>query len=238
MSGQRPRTDTQGRAWAGSQRQIQIYVNRRVHALSEALRTAVPELSTNLPIRWVSPLREEGCIEYQDAAFLTKLGLQTHADALHDFWPRGGPVWDALAVVGDGAGAVIVEAKSHVPEIRSGGCQASPDSRKRIAAALAKTKEWLGVGADADWLGPLYQSANRLAHLCFLREIAEVPTWLVNIYFLNDPHSPTFRGEWDIALAQVKTELGLRDVAVPFTADVFLEASPQREEWAERGAAQ
>jgi hypothetical protein len=37
--------------------------------------------------------------EHWDAAFLNRLDLEAHADALKRFWPSGGPHWDALAVV-------------------------------------------------------------------------------------------------------------------------------------------
>jgi len=148
---------------------------------------------------------------------------------LRKFWPRGGPVWDALARVeygemNTGKGVLLVEAKSHPPEIYGSGCQASPKSRSKIEEALLLTKRWLGVKEDIDWTGPLYQSANRFAHLYFFREIANVPAWLVNTYFLNDPHSPTEYAEWQRVLKEVKTELGISGFEVPFMADIFLEA--------------
>ena len=62
-----------------------------------------------------------------------------------------------------------------------------------IQSSLARTKEWLGVSPDADWLGRLYQSGNRLAYLYFLREIGKVDAFLANVYFTGDPHSPTTR---------------------------------------------
>jgi len=55
----------------------------------------------------------------------------------------------------------------------------------------------MGVSPDADWLGRLYQSANRLAYLYFLREIGKIDAFLANVYFTGDPYSPTTRQEWD-----------------------------------------
>jgi len=229
-----------GRADHGSQLQIQIYVNRRPHELSERVLDALPSLaSLNPRLRWVSPLEKDDFAEYGDEAFLAAVGLQKLAGNLvGKFWPRRGPCWDALAVVEIGGepvrrGVVLVEAKSYREEMYSKGCQALPPSRQRIEAALEKTKRWLGVPKDVDWTGPLYQSANRLAHLYFFLE-AGVPAWLVNVYFLCDPHCPPpyppmSRGEWRVALVEDKTKLGLAGVAVPYTADLFLEGKDRSE---------
>lgn len=79
---------------------------------------------------------------------------------------------------------------------------------------------------DVDWTGRLYQSGNRLAHLHFFRDFITnpVPAWLVNIYFLNDLHSPTSKSDWYQFLPGVKAELGIIGCNVPHTAEVFLEA--------------
>ena len=98
-----------------------------------------------------------------------------------------------------------------------------------IKAALQQTKGWLSVAADADWTGPLYQSANRLAHLYFFCQVVNVPAWLVNVYFINDPHSPTTLENWHNALKQVKKELGITGIQVPNTAELFLEAKDRSE---------
>ncbi len=95
-------------------------------------------------------------------------------------------------------------------------------SIEKINLGIAAAKKWLHVGQQADWKGPLYQSANRLAHLYFFREILRIDAWLVNIYFTDDPHSRTSRTQWQGALADVKKSLGIG--VVPHCADVFLPA--------------
>ena len=125
-------------------------------------------------------------------------------------------------------GILLVEAKSYPGEIYGVGCKASPASRKKIEDALDRTKKWCGVPADTDWTGPLYQSANRLAHLYFFRKIAGVPAWLANINFLNDPHSPTDCEAWQKQLKKVKSELGISGKGIPYTVDIFLIADPNR----------
>ena len=230
MKNTNPRSDDLGRAYAGSQLQIQIYANRRAKELSQKIIQGLPSFASLDPcLHWTSPLEKDKFAEYQDSAFLKACGFEHLSSVLRKFWPRGGPVWDALARVeyGEeqtGRGVLLVEAKSHPPEIYGSGCQASPKSRRKIEEALLLTKRWLGVKEDIDWTGPLYQSANRLAHLYFFREVVNVPTWLLNIYFLNDPHSPTSHEEWKSALGRVKEELGLKRITVPYMAELFLKA--------------
>lgn len=121
-------------------------------------------------IQWVSPLAADNYSEYRDSEFLVRVGFDHLAPAFRKFWPRNGPCWDALARIE--GGCILIEAKSHVPEIYGGSCGASPASKQKIQAALDATKAWLGVSQDIDWMGHLYQSANRYAYLNFLREIS------------------------------------------------------------------
>ena len=141
---------------------------------------------------------------------------------LQEFWPQRGPCWDALARIE--GGCLLIEAKSHVPEIYSGGCGAtSAKSKEQIQAAFDAAKAWLGASPDVDWTGRLYQSANRYASLYFMREIARVQAFLVNVYFIDDPRTPTTREDWDAAIGSVSRELGLVG-EVPCSASVFLTA--------------
>jgi hypothetical protein len=218
------RTNITGRAYAGSQRQIQTYVNERTSELCHAVAVALqPSKLDESAIRWVSPLVADNYSEYRDEEFLEIIGAGHLAPKLPEFWPRGGPCWDALARL-DGGGCVLVEAKSHVPEVYGNGCGASGDSLSLIKSSLAGTKAWLGVSPDADWLGRLYQSANRLAYLYFLREIGKVDAFLANVYFTGDPHSPTTRQQWDEGIGAVSEQLGIASPA-PCSASVFLEAA-------------
>src|SRR5208283_614822 len=84
----------------------------------------------------------------------------------------------------------------HILEICGSGCGAKGASMQRILEALTETKISLGVPQEAQWAGTLYQSANRYAHLHFLRAIGGIEAYLVNVYFVNDPHSPTTVEEW------------------------------------------
>ena len=184
---------TPHRAHRGSQRQLQDYVNQKPEVLNAAILAVLPSRLTELgaSIRWVSPLAQADYQEYRDGEFLAAIGMPDAASQLAEFWPSMGPCWDALGVISDPGGrlkrgAILVEAKSHISEIYGNGCQAAGASLSKIDRALAETKEWLGVEGDSDWLGPLYQYANRIAHLYFMLKKHGRPAWLLNMYFLND----------------------------------------------------
>ncbi|SHJ12264.1 hypothetical protein SAMN02745216_01076 [Desulfatibacillum alkenivorans DSM 16219] len=223
------RTDRNGRAYAGSQRRIQTYVNFRRDALNRALLAAIPDFPADGKIVWASPLEKDNYAEYQDKAFLEALGFAHLWDRLQGFWPRRGPVWDALARIenqdsGRAEGVILVEAKSHVNEVYGNGCQASPKSGKLIDKALSEVKNFLGASPEADWTGQLYQSANRIAHLYFFREICRAPAWLVNVYFTGDPKSPTPAEAWAEHLPGMKNELGINGLAVEGLVELVLPA--------------
>jgi hypothetical protein len=135
------RTDMTGRAYAGSQRQIQTYINERTSELSHAIAMALQ--SRNLEeseIRWVSPLAADGYCEYRDEEFLGAIGAERLITKLPDFWPRRGPCWDALARL-DGGGCVLVEAKSHVQEVYGNGCGAMGGSLSLVRSSVGRTKD-------------------------------------------------------------------------------------------------
>jgi hypothetical protein len=224
------RNATFGRARWGSRRQLQDYVNEHETALTRAVMESLPEDLRQLGagIQWVSPLARDNYLEYRDLTFLGALGITNAEGRLTGFWPKGGPCWDALGIISASDGrpdpaVILIEAKSHIREIYGGGCQAGPRSRGLIDRSLSTARRWCGAREDADWSGALYQSANRLAHLYFLRERLKRPAWLVNLYFLNDPIGPTDRAAWNSALRVVKSSLGLEST-VPFAVDVFLPA--------------
>jgi len=224
----RSRVDETGAAFRGSQRQIQLYADKHTVTLSQDIVDATPSIPRDAQIEWLSPLQKERYREYWDGAFLDVLGLGAFRRQLADFWPKGGPHWDALAKVEHAgkSGAILVEAKAHPTEIYNDkGSGASPESREIIEVSLRRTCEWLKVPYGPIWTGGLYQSANRFAHLYFLRRIAKVDAWLVNVYFLDDRgFKPTAREEWTRALAKVKAEMGTANLNIPYSSDVFLPA--------------
>jgi hypothetical protein len=231
------RVDKYGRAEKGSQLQIQIYVNRRRDELDRAALRALPSLAIWSPrLRWVSPLEDHLFKEYYDKEFLTSVGLGALAPLLRRFWPARGPHWDALAVIerlSAPPGVLLVEAKSYAGELRGTGISASSGkSRHRIARALTATQDWLEVpaGARDAWTGNLYQTANRLAHLFWLRQIAGVDAWLLHVLFTGDKSNrPTPEKEWTEAIEQADSELGLEPGLVPHAWHAILPARKREE---------
>ncbi len=226
-----------GRAEKGSQLQMQLYINEHQEELTRGVLDALPSLAEQRQsIDWVSPCASDSYREYQDARFLEAVGLADLTSSLKEFWPAGGPVWDGLAKVTtkDGrAGVLLAEGKSYPQELYGGGSTAGKSGSERGVANLARIEEALDV--TAKWAGAsssgwtiksqLYQTANRLAHLYWLRTVTKTPAWLVHVLFVDDPtlDEPrrTSRTAWDEAMREADRELGL-GAPVPHAGHVCL----------------
>ncbi len=207
-----------GRASKGSQFHLQNlvndypeYLNCLILSNSISLRT----YSASHP-KWVSPQASDDYAEYQDRQFLEAIGFPKLSHKLAEFWPRGGPVWDALAIVegkSSSRGVILLEAKSHISELANPGyaCKATGKSLEQIKNALTTVKHALKVKGKTEWLGEYYQYANRLAHLYFLAILGQVPTWMVFLYFVGDveQNGPSTAAEWDASLEKARQALGL-----------------------------
>jgi hypothetical protein len=164
-----------GAARRGSQKWLQHFVAEAPDALRPA---RLPTLA------WVSPIAETRYREFSDGAFLEALGFGHLKPDLAAFWPRGGAVWDGLALA-EGA-PVLVEAKAHVAEFFSSPCAAGAEtSRSRIASSLASCRADLGGDERSDWMRCFYQYANRLAHLWWFHEQG-VRAHLLFVNFVGD----------------------------------------------------
>ncbi len=199
----------QGPAQRGSQKWLQEFVTQRQDMLEHALFQA-GVLDTQETVVWLSPLRSDDFAEYRDDTFLKCLGIDLSKRSLSTFWPRGGPQWDGLGKTSNGK-LLLVEAKAHIPEMCSPPTQAKGDSLCLIQASLGEVKEGLGIYNKVDWAGVYYQYANRMAHLYLLRELNDLPAYLVFLDFFNDTemNGPTHPGEWHGAVALLESHLGL-----------------------------
>jgi hypothetical protein len=168
-------------------------------------------LAEEEPIHWLSPLKDDDFAEYSDQAFLERLGIALERRPLGSFWPKGGPVWDALAKT-DRRQVILVEAKAHIPELVSPRTGATGVSLRRIRQSLAETKLFLGSRSEADWSANFYQYTNRLAHLYLLRELNGVQAFMLFLYFINDKEmcGPSTQAEWKGAVSLLKSFLGLQ----------------------------
>lgn len=194
----------------GSQRLLQLAVNRRPELLKSALRKA-SALGRRESIEWVSPLDSDNHREYRDKAALFKLGIEKRVTLpLKEFWPARGPVWDALARTAEGR-PMLVEAKAHIPESASPGTRASTASRGLIEASLKATRKHLAPKSSAFWMGTFYQYANRLAYQYYLRNLNQIDSSLVFLDFTNavDMDGPTAEEEWRGATRLIHAVLGI-----------------------------
>lgn len=183
-------------------------------------------------IEWRSPLQNDDFAEYRDGTFLDRLDLSELKPQLADFWPRGGPQWDALGVTSCGT-RLLVEAKAHVQEMCSPGSAASVKSLELIQARLDTTAKALNAKDDiVAWHKNFYQFANRLAHLHWLRSLG-VDARLVMVNFLNDADmgGPTSAREWHAAyqVAHHVMGLGRRHKLTPYIIEVFPDVGAQQD---------
>ena len=210
----------------GSLRAIQWYVNEAPDELGRQIEEA-SRGGIKAPIAWKSPRQGDAFAEYSDAEFIEKLEVPLPARSLEQFWPKGGPNWDALGTSRNGQ-VVLVEAKSHVSEIISSPCGAGKPALRRIKAALCEVAAALEVDSSCDWTGTFYQYANRLAHLYFLRDVNKVPAWLVQVCFVNDTTvvGPKTAPEWRAAVEVLQGALGLKKHRLSrYVVEVFPDAS-------------
>ena len=202
---------TEGQKIRGSQRWLQVAVNRCPEVFGRAIADATG-LASGETIEWVSPLESDAFREYRDQEFLERLRVAPNSRPLAEFWPRRGPQWDGLARTSGGR-CVLVEAKANIPEFNSAPSGASPASLRSIQAAFAETKAFLKVGSETVWSRCFYQYANRIAHLYFLREVNKTDAILVFVYFVGDTTrpgvKPVSREGWEAAIALATEHLGL-----------------------------
>lgn len=222
----------------GSQRRIREWVNERPRTLDSALfdaSTSLRAVATD-GLCWLAPLQDAGYREVRDELWRVA-DLPSPTPQQDRFWPRRGPVWDAVAAApgARGPGVVLVEAKSHEAELRGSGSVAGESSLYLINNSLSETKSYLGVPEEADWTGRYYQLANRLAFLYYLRVRRGIPAWLAFAYFLGDAFEsgdgrvvgPATQQVWEAELREAKGELELpsHHALSDFCIDVFLPAS-------------
>jgi hypothetical protein len=212
-------------AMKGSQKWLQILVNRDRDLLDDLLRTRL-QLSAHDTITWLSPLVEDSYAEYQDEDFLELLSVRLKNRGLSSFWPCGGPVWDGLARTSRGD-IILVEAKSHATELAS-SCKANPQSLKLIQDSLAKTAAFYGSTSWTNWLQGYYQYANRLAHLYLLRHLNGLQAWLIFLYFINawEMAGPKSVRDWLSAVETVHAHLGIQPGRLePNVVDLFIDST-------------
>lgn len=196
-------------ARVGSQRWIQVAINRAPHLLLEALRTPLG-LDDKAHIRWRSPLATEGFREYRDRVALHRLGIHLPPRSLSGWWPDGGPVWDGLGQVSDGQ-MLFLEAKAHIGEIFSPPTRATPDSLRIIERSLGEARQHYAPGSKASWSQMGFQLANRLAWHYFLRTVHGQPSHTVFLYFINctEMRGPVSAQEWEKPIHYLHKRLGL-----------------------------
>jgi hypothetical protein len=219
-------------ALRGSQRWLQIAVNRKKDLLLNALHSS-GAIAVTSSITWFSPIEQE-FEEYRDNEALKKVNIDPALlkTPLAEFWPARGPVWDGLGVTSEGQ-SLFVEAKAHISEAASPASKASSDrSKQLIDASLKRARLHFAPRSTSTW-GPLfYQYANRLAHHYFLTQLNGARSVLVFLYFVNDRdmHGPLSEEEWKGAVRLIHCLLGLPENLRKYGVfDAFLDVNLLRD---------
>lgn len=192
----------------GSEFNLKRYLDHYPEILSQYVMNATGAQSVN----WQDHRSLEG--EWKALEFLPK-GSEARIK-WKKFWPPSGKQhhWDAVGrILMEGEWEwLLVEAKSHLTEIKT-ECKASErGGRPKIRKAFNETKRALGIPEDADWLTGYYQFANRIAALYFLTRHHEIGR-LLFVYFCGDsvPNKvcPASENEWLETISQQDEHLGL-----------------------------
>jgi len=196
----------------GSQKWLQIAVNDKPELLSAALRRS-GALSDREDVAWKSPLRSARppFAEFCDSRALAAAQIVGLRTPLKKFWPSRGPVWDAIGVTANGD-PLFIEAKAHISEAASPATQAvAPASKELIQKSLIAARCHFARRSKCDWSRNFYQYSNRLAYQYFLRELNNVTSRLVFLYFLNDEslNQPATEEEWRGAIRLIHSVLGI-----------------------------
>lgn len=210
------------RAIQGSRLHLQNLVNRFPGVLDMAIGLG--------EVEWGSPLAHDGYREYQDAAFLARLGLSlAPPNTLSAFWPTEGPRWGALGRLATGE-VVLAEALSSLEELFTACPDTDSESVALIHKSLKETQFVLKAEPGIDWAAPFYRYVSRLAHAYLLHNLNGVPVYLVFVHFLGDPSAkgPTTRAEWEAALAVVHEALGLTGRVPGYVRHAFVDVSGAR----------
>ena len=213
----------QPQAKRGSQKWIQKLINDKPEILNSKIRSAL-NFSEEEDVQWLSPLKSDDYAEYRDQAFLNLLNVKLEKMPLAQFWPKGGPQWDALGKTSSGK-LLLVEAKSHISELISTLHAEDERSVRKIQKSLKETKRYLNSKAHIEWSQCFYQYTNRIAHLYLLRKNG-LPAYLVHVYFLNDTEmkGPTTFHEWEGAIKLLNSYLGIgKHRLKKFTIDVYVD---------------
>jgi len=117
--------------------------------------------------------------------------------------------WDAVGIATDDETYILVEAKAHAGELKTG-----KRDRKSEAAIRDKLQD-VAAKIDCDggnWMGPYYQAANRIFVQHILNE-QKIKAVQLNVFFCGDRRMfmkcPQSKAEWGPFLEKEKAALGI-----------------------------
>jgi hypothetical protein len=195
MGNEKIKTDKNGKAYKGSQRHLQIYVNEETETINKKI-SEVLEIDSST-IKWKAPLKENQYKEPVDKSFwndIIKTEFKKELNKNCEFWPYKGANWDGVAIAKNKAGEkilILIEAKAHKEEIveKDGSGAEAQKSIDTINKSIKNAQNDINIKSCNDWTTHYYQMANRLTHTIYLNEQG-IKTYLIYVYFLKDEGWP------------------------------------------------
>jgi hypothetical protein len=195
MENKKIKTDKNGKAYKGSQRHLQIYVNEETETINKKI-SEVLEIDSST-IKWKAPLKEKQYKEPVDKGFWNDIigkEFKKELNKNYEFWPHRGANWDGVAIAENKAGEkilILIEAKAHKEEIgENTKCKAKAQkSIDTINRSIKNAQNDIKIKSCNCWTTHYYQMANRLTHTIYLNEQG-IKTYLIYVYFLKDEGWP------------------------------------------------
>jgi hypothetical protein len=193
------------RSAAEAQRQTRAYAAHPGLAarLEHALARVFPQLGDAVfdwlvPAASAAPTNPRAQRELRDAAFWATVERPDLEAYARDWWPDGGPAWDAIAIANLPSGRVVVlidtttATQPATPTVVPAAASTTdPRAAALIDAALLCTHDRLNATAPADaWLSTHRHLARRLTWADWLRDHRQ-PALLAQVGFAGTSHTRT-----------------------------------------------
>lgn len=180
---------SKGKGVKGSKYWIQIVVNSDQR---DKLNAAIGDR-----LIWISPLENEQFAEYQlkQSKIRNSLNIdQKYSKEIFSFWPARQPQWDGIAISEDKSTLYLIEAKSHLNELKSKISARSESSRQLIVKTMEEVISRNYPKGSIDlWLNVYYQLGNRITFLHKMNDINKTTGLKVKLVLLNFTEDPTYK---------------------------------------------
>ncbi|MHC1694045.1 MAG: hypothetical protein AB9835_01960 [Eubacteriales bacterium] len=182
-----------GKGIKGSKFWIQVVINSEMHS---ELNDCIGDR-----INWLTPLTHQDNYSEYELRHEYICNITGISKDKYTFWPQRQPQWDAIGVNEANNILYLVEAKSHLKELKSKMNATSKASQEKIENSMRSVFEkYYSKGNFEKWKNQYYQLGNRLTFLNKLNDKTTETGWqviLILLNFIDDfTYKPTELSEW------------------------------------------